>query len=170
MITPRRYFHFWLRLLKNITLVVAGISLFGCAMFFTHFMMMGIALRNNDCPSNNPNAVALAAKVELPSSTADLNSRCGRWYGFVGQISFAMEPDELNKFLTSTRIRFPLVSHEKPTFYPGILEDELPNNANRVTEYLYGEYMNKDKHEWQRVLVDTSNNAKYRVYIFFGHA
>ena len=94
------------------------------------------------------------ARFSLPPSYQNLKSSCFGLQGWGAHAQFEIEPADLDDLIASTLIETPLSAKEMPdsVYFPTYL-----------SSYLYG------KHETykfsQYILIDTSEQTKYVVYV-----
>jgi hypothetical protein len=107
-------------------------------------------------PTNMPNTERLA-KFKYPPSTTDLRSYCFGMQGWGGAAQFEINASDLTYFTTNTKVKR-FYSHVKPTA-------SMAWFAKHMQSYLYGEHKQSEFSTY--ILIDTTNNDTYTVYMEF---
>jgi hypothetical protein len=109
------------------------------------------------CDPANPDADLRLAGIDLPPSAANLAVKCPGTQGIWVDISFDMQPADLEAFVSSTNVKPPLSTTGKPS-KP---ECQCPE-MQTVTSYLYGVY---EEAQWfEEILIDTRQPDTWHVY------
>jgi|GEM_PF-5662671 len=113
---------------------------------------------NSGCGTDDTAPFEGYAQVILPDNIENFISLCGGFQGWWAEAKFDIHPTDLEQFLSTTNIEYPLTITELPSrihvpFQPDVLELE---------NILYGI---SDEYEWlEEIVVDTRRSDKWTVY------
>ena len=127
--------------------------------------MIGYAIHGisflSGCEESNPEQIEYLAQFELPPSAKNIKSSCFGLQAYSADVSFEMNPADLDIFVASTSIEPPLFTDKSPDIK--FLNNGLNKKASQMDNYLYGKYESFDF--TQEILIDTSKPEHYVVYI-----
>jgi hypothetical protein len=149
-----------------VAVVIAMLAMFGVYLFCGYISLLGFAEAFSGCSPSNVKELENAGQFQLPPSARNLSSGCFGMQGWDGHAEFEMSSSDLSSFVASTKIKLPLVPNEIPK------DSSLMTPASHAKSYLHGRYDSyvpkSDTTYYQEILVDTTDPAKYLVFVKFG--
>lgn len=155
----------WRRILVWLVIIIVAVALLyvgAMAVFVSAFIGFTKGVTGADdthpatCAIENPdNAIEQIAEFKLPASGHLLESSCMGLQGWFANAKFEMDPEDLDTFVSSTKVVMPLANTGNSS--------RCPNPVDASTPHLFGDY--EASEFYQAISIDISNPALYIVYV-----